>query len=71
MLSLNSLILGDAFLKSNVAESSNHPSGTVNVPKSPSSPACKREWAKAVLVAGAAHALALSQWWQVAAGDAP
>lgn len=70
-LSLNGLILGDAFLKSDLAKSSNHPSETVNVPKSPSPPTCKRERAKAVLVAGTACVLALSHWWQVAVGDAP
>lgn len=59
MLCLNSLILGDAFLKSDVAESSNLPSGIVNVPKPPSLPAGKKEWAKAALVAGDAPVLAL------------
>lgn len=65
MLTLNGLVLSDAFLRSDIAESSNHPSGTVNVPKSLSPPACKRERPKAVLVAGAARVLTLSHRWQV------
>lgn len=71
MFSLNGLILSDAFLKSDLAKSSNDPSETLNVPKSPSPLACMTAQAKALLMAGAAYALAFSHWWQVAAEDDP